>query len=83
MGKEMTMAKEPMRQKHPEPMRPLNWNAIRRRLKLVQRVAAYTGHCTITDEEIRKAMFRNKQRNFHDFVERYGLDYGWVELNSV
>ena len=48
-----------------------------RRLKQIQKIAEITGHCKITDEEIRKCMLK---RGYHlvEFCEKYGQGLDWV-----
>jgi hypothetical protein len=56
---------------------------IRRRLEMIQKVAATTGHCIITDAEIKKAMNRRTSIPMCDFCGRYGQSLDWVCMGDI
>jgi hypothetical protein len=56
----------------------IDYAAQRQRLEMVQAVAARTGHCIITDAELKKAMNRRTMGPVSDFCERYGQSLDWI-----
>ena len=56
--------------------------AIRARLEMVQKVAATTGHCVITDAQIREALLW-RGRHLDDFCERYGQSLDCVVCGDI
>jgi hypothetical protein len=61
----------------------IDYKAIRRRLLMVQEVGAYTGHCVITDDEIRMAMTKRTSGPLRDFCQRYGQSIDWIMFGDL
>lgn len=61
----------------------IDYDAIRRRLEMVQGMGSYTGHALITDAEIGKAMHRGTGQHLIDFCIRYDQSLDWVICGDI